>query len=166
MLIGVMSDTHDNVLSTRNAVAELNREGVELVLHAGDVIAPFMISTLKDLKPEMIGVFGNNDGDRELLQKKCAGFPHLSFRGNFARLFLEGSSVGLIHGSDTDLLDALITGGAFDIVVFGHSHSAEIRTVGKTLSVNPGEVCGYLSGTSTVAIVDTKSRHAEIITLH
>jgi predicted phosphodiesterase len=33
------------------------------------------------------------------------------------------------------------------------------------LAVNPGEVCGYLTGKSTIAIVDTASRHARIIPL-
>ena len=75
MLIGILSDTHDNVPKTRAAVKRLNTEGVACVLHAGDFIAPFIIDTLKDLAAPMTGVFGNNDGDRILLEKKCAAYP-------------------------------------------------------------------------------------------
>jgi putative phosphoesterase len=165
MLIGIMADTHDNLPATKDAVGRLNREGVELVLHAGDIIAPFVIGTLKDLSAPMVGVFGNNDGDKELLQKKCAEHPHLSLRGTFARLTEGDLSLALIHGSDRELLDVLVFSGSFDLVVSGHTHMAEVRTQGRTLSVNPGEVCGYLSGTGTVALFDTERRHAEILQL-
>jgi predicted phosphodiesterase len=35
----------------------------------------------------------------------------------------------------------------------------------KTLIVNPGEACGYLTGKSTVALLDTDKHKAEIIEL-
>jgi len=165
MLIGILADTHDNVVRTREEVALFTRARVGLMLHAGDVIAPFMIETLADLAIPLIGVFGNNDGDRELLVKMCTRHPHIMFKGSFARLEAGGLSVALIHGTDRDLLDALISGGTFDLVVCGHTHRPEVREQGRTLVVNPGEVCGYLSGRSTVAIADTARHSAEILDL-
>ena len=165
MLIGIMSDTHDNVPRTKDAVARLNRDNVDLVLHAGDINSPFIIAVLKDLESEMIGVFGNNDGDRQQLMKKCTEYGHLSFRGTFTRFTSGNLSVGLIHGSDRELLDTLIAGGSLDLLVYGHSHQADIHTHGTMLAVNPGEVCGYLTGNSTVAIVDTANRQATIVPL-
>lgn len=165
VLIGIMSDTHDNLPRTKDAVDRLNKEKVDLVLHAGDFNSPFVIGLLKDLEPEMVGVFGNNDGDRDQLIKKCTEHRHLSLRGTFTRFTAGDLSVGLIHGSDPELLDTLLTCGGFDLLVYGHTHQAQIRTHGKMLAVNPGEVCGYLTGKSTVAIVDTASRHARIIPL-
>ena len=73
MLIGVMSDTHDDIVQTKKAVSRFNREGVEQVLHARDFISPFMIDTLKGLAAPLTGVFGNNGGDRRLLGMECAG---------------------------------------------------------------------------------------------
>ena len=70
MLVGIMSDTHDDIVQTKKAVSKFNREGVEQVLHAGDFISPFMIDTLKELTAPLTGVFGNNDGDRSLLERK------------------------------------------------------------------------------------------------
>lgn len=165
MLIGIMADTHDNLPKTREAIIRFDEENVGLVLHAGDVIAPFMIETFRDLTVPMIGVFGNNDGDRELLLKKCGQYPHISFRGLFARFLTGGFSVGLIHGTDQDLLDALISGRTFDLIAFGHTHRPEVRFEGRTLVVNPGEVCGYLTGESTVAVVDTTGKRADILRL-
>jgi len=163
--IGILSDTHDNIPRIKEAVIRLNKEGVDLVLHAGDYIAPFVMGTLKDLHAEMIGVFGNNDGDRALLVKKCADFPNLSIRGSFARIQTGPMTIGIVHGSDRELLDTLIMSEAFDLVVCGHTHRAEVMRKGRTLVVNPGEVCGYLSGTSTIALVDMQRHHAEILTL-
>jgi hypothetical protein len=52
----------------------------------------------------------------------------------------------------------------FDVVVRGHTHRAEIVKSG-ALIVNPGEVCGYLTGKQTVALLDVPSLRAEIVEL-
>ena len=69
MIVGLVSDTHDCLPLIDEAVKRLNEMNVELVLHAGDYISPFVASHFKPLKAPLIGVFGNNDGDRELLKK-------------------------------------------------------------------------------------------------
>jgi len=38
-----------------------------------------------------------------------------------------------------------------------------IEKRGRTLVVNPGECCGYLSGKRTVALVDTETMNAELM---
>lgn len=43
MRIGILSDTHDYLEMVDAAVGQLNRERVDLVLHAGDYISPFVI---------------------------------------------------------------------------------------------------------------------------
>lgn len=68
--IGIMADTHDRLQLIDRAVETLNREGVDLVLHAGDYVAPFAVLRLKPLKAKLIGVFGNNDGDKSLLKER------------------------------------------------------------------------------------------------
>jgi len=47
--------------------------------------------------------------------------------------------------------------------VYGHTHRSEIRREGPLLIVNPGEVYGHLSGRSTVELVDSVKRSAEIV---
>lgn len=65
MLIGLMADTHDNLPMVEKAIKMFNEEKVEVILHAGDYVAPFVIPKFRGLKARLIGVFGNNDGDRE-----------------------------------------------------------------------------------------------------
>jgi putative phosphoesterase len=165
MLVGLMSDTHDNLPLVEKAVRKLNEEKVRLVLHAGDYVAPFVIPRLSGLRVKLIGVFGNNDGDKELLKKRFNENPMLEIHGNFASVKVDEIRVALLHGSEEELLKALIESEAFDVVVYGHTHKAEIYRKGKTLIVNPGEVCGYLTGKATIALLDTEKLEARIVEL-
>ena len=165
MLVGLIADTHDHLPMVEKAVKRLNEENVGLVLHAGDYVAPFVVPIFKDLQAKLIGVFGNNDGDRELLKRRFSEYKGLEIRGNFAEVVIDGLKIALLHGDDEELLKALVESGGFDVVVHGHAHKAEVCWKGKTLVVNPGEVCGYLSGKSTIALFDTVKREAKIIEL-
>lgn len=163
MLVGLIADTHDRLPIVEVAVKKFNAEKVDLVLHAGDYVAPFVIPKFKDLNAKLIGVFGNNDGDHELLKKRFSEYSNLEIRGNFAQIIIDDVKIALIHGTEDALLKALIESEGFDVVVHGHSHKAEIYRKGKTLVINPGEACGYLSGKSTIALLDTIKREARII---
>ena len=165
MLVGLIADTHDRLPMVEKAVKRLNEENVELVLHAGDYVAPFVVPKFKDLRAKLVGVFGNNDGDRELLKKRFSEHKGLEIRGNFAKITAGGLKIALLHGDDEELLEALAEGGSFDVVVYGHAHKAEVYRKGKTLVVNPGEVCGYLTGKSTIALLDTVKREVKIVDL-
>ena len=147
------------------AVKRLNEENVGLVLHAGDFVAPFVIPKFKELKAKLTGVFGNNDGDHELLKKRFSEYKDLEVRGNFAAIIVDGTKIALVHGDEEELLKALINSESFDVVVHGHMHKAEVYRRGRTLVVNPGEVCGYLSGRSTIALLDTTKCEATVIKL-
>jgi putative phosphoesterase len=163
MLIGVIADTHDNLPMIEKAVKKLNEENVALVLHAGDYVSPFVIPKFKALNAKLIGVFGNNDGDQEFLKKRFSETENCEIRGRFAEINAEGFKIALLHGDATELLNALITCEHFDAVISGHAHSFGVRKKGKTLVVNPGEVCGYLSGKSTMALLDTEKREARLV---
>jgi len=163
MIIGLISDTHDNLPMVEKAVERLNMEKVELVLHAGDYVAPFVIPKFKALNCRLIGVFGNNDGDHELLKKRFSETVNCEVRGRFAEIDVDGFKIALLHGDETELLNALVNHGGFDAVVHGHSHANITQKNGKTLVVNPGETCGYLTGKATIALLDTVKREARIV---
>ena len=165
MLIGLMADTHDNLPMVDKAIRKLNELNVELVLHAGDYVSPFVIPRFKELRPKLMGVFGNNDGDHDLLKARFSENEKLELRGTFAELAVDNMKIALLHGSDKELLKSLIDGESLDVVVHGHTHNAEVYRKGQTLIVNPGEVCGYLSGKTTIAILDTTRREATLTEL-
>jgi hypothetical protein len=160
-----MSDTHDNLPMVDRAVKLLNERRVEVVLHAGDYVSPFVIPRFRALRARLIGVFGNNDGDHEFLRRRFSENERLEIRGSFANIVLGGAKIALLHGHDEELLNALIDSGGFNVVVHGHGHDAKVTRVGSTLVVNPGEVCGYLTGKPTVALLNTEKLEARILEL-
>ena len=164
MIVGIIADTHDRLLLLDKAVMQLNEEKVELVLHAGDYIAPFVVPHFKPLKADLIGVFGNNDGDRELLRKR---FTELGaeIRGRFAEVVVEGLRIAVLHGDEEELLRSLINAESHDIIVHGHTHEAKTYRKGETLVINPGEVCGYLTEKPTIAILNTKTLDVKTVLL-
>lgn len=157
MLIGIMSDTHDNLVPTRKAIELFNNREVEFVIHAGDYTSPFTLKLFRDLNCKFAGIFGNNDGDKLLLQERAEGNIH-----NQPYIFtLNGRKIVVMH--EHHVAEALADSGHFDLVVYGHTHKADVRKIKKTLLVNPGEVSTWLYGKSTVAIVDLNKLDAEII---
>jgi uncharacterized protein len=163
MLIGAISDSHDNLPQIEKAVKILNEQKVGLVLHAGDYVAGFVIPKLSKLNCPLVGVFGNNDGDHELLKKRFGETTNCTIHDRFTQVTIEGYRIALLHGHETELLGAIIDSGYFDAVIHGHSHSQGIERKGKTLAINPGELCGYLTGKSTLGLLDTLKHDGKII---
>lgn len=162
--IGILSDTHDNLPLIDEAVKRLNRSGVGIVFHAGDYISPFTVTHFKPLQAKIIGVYGNNCAERKLLKELFRGIG-ADLRGFFAEVSVGGLKIGLLHGHDEELLNAILTSCAYDVVVYGHTHQAKAQRIGRTLVINPGEVCGYLTGKSTMALLDLKTCEVEIVTI-
>jgi len=147
-VIGALSDTHDCIEAACAAVELFNDEGVRYVLHAGDVVSPFMAKPLSELECPLYLVYGNNDGDRLALKQffEEAGFSVL---GEFG--VVEG--IALLHGTNPELPAALAASGMYRFVVCGHTHRPEVRQVGTCTLVNPGECSGVLTGRRTVALI-------------
>ena len=162
MLVGVISDTHDNLPMIDKAIRRLNKEQVSLVLHAGDYVSPFVIPRFKALSSRLVGVLGNNDGDHEALKKQFSETRNCELRGRFALVDVEGFRIALLHGDEAELLNTLAGCGNLDAVVHGHTHTNASNS-DKTLVVNPGEICGYLTGKPTLALLDTRRREVRIV---
>jgi len=159
VLIGIIGDTHDDMEQIRKAVEFLNSKNVSLVLHAGDIVSPFTVEVLGDLKAEFAGIFGNNDGDKLLLTDRFDG--RISYQPLMRDV--DGKRLVLIH--EPELANALAKSGDFDIVIYGHLHKPDVRNVGKALIINPGKVARLHKGESTLALLDTDKMEAEIIRL-
>lgn len=164
MKVGIISDTHDRLETIRRAVEVFNDSGVDLVLHAGDYVSPFTVEPFKALKAKMVGVFGNNDGDKTFLRKRYAEID-AEIKGPFALVEAGYMKIGLLHGHDEALLEALTRSEAIDVLVVGHTHNATITRRGRVLLVNCGEACGYLSGKATMGILDTSTGECRLIEL-
>jgi len=162
MLMGIMADSHDNMEKLRKAVEILNQRGAVLLLHAGDFIAPFTSKAFKELKvKKFVGIYGNNDGEKFGLREKFAPLGSI-FLPPYSLKF-NGHHILMLH--DGTLVNSLAKSGDFHLIVYAHSHKADLRKEGETLIVNPGELGGWLYGKSTFALVDLERDYREIINL-
>lgn len=156
MLVGLISDTHDNIPLIRKALARFREAGAEAVVHAGDFIAPFALKEIVKFDGPVYAVFGNNDGERKGLK---------NILGDLAdgprRVEIAGKTFTIIH-DEAKLTEADREGS--DVVVLGHTHLPEVRE-GKPLVVNPGECGGWVEGRWTVATLDTETLEVDMIEL-
>lgn len=155
MRIAIISDTHDNIWKLDSAMPQLVESDV--VLHCGDLISPFMVTKLAQGmqgKPVHL-VWGNNDGDKRLLTLMAVQAGNVHPHGDFADLTLGGLKIAITHYPE--IARAVAESGRYDLVCYGHDHTAHEEKVGRTLLLNPGEVMG-LNGRSTMALFATKQQ--------
>ena len=160
MIIGIMSDTHDRVPYIKKAIERLKEERVKLVLHAGDYVSAFTAKPYAELDVPLIGVFGNNCAETELLKRVYAEVG-CDLRGYFTEVEADGLRIALLHGHRKQDINKA-NSGDYDVIVRGHTHRSSISEEKGTLVINPGEVCGYLTGINSIAFLDTGKRIAWI----
>ncbi len=128
MKLGVLSDTHGQL---RPQVFPF-LEGVDRILHAGDVGDPEILVALEAIAP-VTAVWGNTDG-----------FDIRHRTTETAHLEVEGVRMVVTHGHTVTPLTAESLSAHFpdaDLVVYGHTHEPRQDQVGSQLILNPGS-CG------------------------
>jgi putative phosphoesterase len=163
MKIGLISDTHDNIQNTQNAIMSFYNKNVELVIHAGDIVSPETVEVFDGMR--LIGVLGNNDSE---VHELTSAFDKIGgqLKGEFCEMEQDKLRFAVYHGTDSRRKESLIECGEYDVVICGHTHRAQNKKVGKTLIINPGTANGWFFGYgATVAIFDTLTRELEFIHL-
>jgi hypothetical protein len=155
-----MADSHDNKHGVLSAIRLFKDRQIQLLLHAGDYIAPFTAGWMSDVGVPMIGVFGNNDGEKFGLQAKFADLGPIH-RAPYPFEYEEKRFL-MLH--EPDAVDALAASGYYDVIIYGHTHVVDVRE-GKTLVINPGETGGWTTGRCTVGLLDLDSMGVEIVDL-
>ena len=146
MKFAAISDTHDRLSAVRELVGILREEKLDFIVHAGDVISPFTLKEFSTLNIPFYIAFGNNDGERKILSE-------IAMQMNWKIGDIVEFPGGIVyHGTDGEILKILRKTG--EMVVAGHTHDARIERNGRSVLLNPGEVCGYLTGKRTFAIVE------------
>ncbi len=132
MKIGIISDTHDDVENVQSAIEIFNTEKVTHVIHAGDYIFPGIVLEFKKLDAILIGVLGNNDGERVHLLKNFLSIGG-ELKGELGEVELDGVIFGIYHGTDEQIKNKLVDSGKYDVIVTGHTHRIEMPYVHSTM---------------------------------
>ncbi len=147
MLLGVVSDTHGHASFTQQAVRMLESLAVRQVLHCGDIGSEEIVPLFAAWPTHF--VLGNVDYERHMQQAiEEAG---QSYHGRYGELKLEGVSIAILHGDDTQRLHDTIASGAFQLVCHGHTHKQRLEQIGPTLVLNPGAL--YRASQRSIAVV-------------
>lgn len=161
MLIGIFADSHDHLDHIRRAVKVFNGAGCELVVFAGDLVSSFAVPPLRELKCPVIACFGDNEGNKIGV---AAGMKIIGTLGEppFGFKTADGRRILLTH-MDRTLRDL---DGEFDAAIYAHTHKPSItRDEQGRLFINPGETSGWSYGKPSVALLDTVTMDAKIVSL-
>ena len=157
--VGVVADTHCPEFIDRLPERLLSAlQGVDLILHAGDITATSTLDELARIAPVQ-AVRGDHDRNLESLPAT-------------REIALEGKRVVIVHGQRPRWLEEsqtfwwTLSLGFFqphrglpsslllrfphaDVIIFGHTHRAYVRMVRGTLLFNPGGVHQWNPTTAT-----------------
>jgi putative phosphoesterase len=156
MKIGVLSDTHlSRVTRELQDIVEHRFKGVDLILHAGDIVSGEVLAYLEAYGA--VAVQGNMD---QAEVTRTLPVKRVVTTGAFR--------IGLIHGFGSPRGLAEMIRREFeeiDCLVFGHSHQPMNRRAGSELWFNPGAVSGGSGGPSVGLLTVGETITGEILAL-
>jgi len=160
--IAIIADSHDHLNNLQKAVKIIKKEKVDRIIHLGDFVAPFTLPILKSVGIPLIGVFGNNDGEKRGLLKGVSGWGEIH-QPPFS-CEIEGRAILLSH-SFLKVERVQKQKPETEFLFYGHTHIPTDEMQGKIRFINPGELCGYLYKKATFGIIDLPSGNYCIIEL-
>ena len=121
--IGLISDTHGMFRPELHQALE----GVELILHAGDVGPDDILAQLEMIAP-VRAVYGNTDAPGRRLLREAIDMT------------IAGVRIHVSHGHEVGSPNPERLAARYDadVIVYGHTHRQLVARIGERLVVNPG----------------------------
>ncbi len=177
MKVGIISDTHDDVENVQESIQIFNNNNVDYVFHAGDYIFPGIIKEFTNLNAKLIGVLGNNDGEKNGILKSFIDING-ELKGELGEVEVDGLRFGMYHGTDRELKQNIASSRKYDILIYGHTHKREPQDSGmisnnkNTFILNPGSahrksisISGSFNEIGRIVLFDTRSKIYEFVNL-
>lgn len=155
MLIGVVSDTHNNLKNIEQIISLFNNEEIKLVIHTGDIANAKSLAKFSNLNADLIGVYGNNDRNELGLQDVAIKYS-FQFQEPPKLLTLFNRNIAVFHEPDS-IDDFLILNKKIDIVLHGHTHRYRNEIEKDILFFNPGESAGMQAGMNAIGLVNLEN---------
>ncbi len=153
MLIGVVSDTHNNIKNIGKIINIFNNENVDIVIHTGDISNAATLKLFSRLDCPMLGAFGNNDRSEAGLAEVCDKY-NFNFSEPPVSITLQERNIVIFHEPDL-INDYLNQHNDVDLILHGHTHRHREESIDGVVYFNPGESAGLLEGKNAIGLVDT-----------
>ena len=158
MLLGVISDTHGCLDTTRSALKLLQSHHAEYFIHCGDVGGEPVLNLFTGLRTTF--VCGNCDHDPYALQRH-ATILGIHCAGAMGRLTLDDKLITVLHGDDHRQMQRILDEQDCDLLFFGHTHVKTCIDIARIRAINPGAI--HRATTKTVALVNTATRDVQFL---
>ena len=163
MKIAIISDSHDNILNIDEMLKIIKAEGVENIIHCGDISAPSVVEYLsKNFSGNIYITQGNVDGNHAEKIKKD-NLKNITFFSDTGEAELDSKKIAFVHYPNK--AKELTKSGKYDLVFYGHNHTPWEESIGNTKLANPGTLAG-LFAKPTFAFYDTESDKLELKLLY
>ncbi len=174
MLIGLVSDTHI-AFSSQILPHQVKDafQGVDMILHLGDVWIPAILDELEEVAPVLVARgdddmdedFGNDSRmeGRQVLHIDGVTVWAMHVKPRYGSIVPADQTNSYVSLFNRDRPTASVAEEFPDVVVFGHSHFAEIEHYKGVLLVNPGSptMPSYLPKLGTVGFLTVEDGTAE-----
>ena len=161
MLVGVVSDTHNNLKNIEKIISLFNNEKITLVFHTGDITNSKSLEKFSTLNADLIGVYGNNDRN-EVGLNEIAIQNDFQFQEPPSVITLCDRNIAIFHEPDV-ISNFLSENKDIDLVIHGHTHRYRHEIVNDVLLFNPGESAGMQKGKNAIGIIDLNKLKARRI---
>ena len=155
MLIGVVSDTHNNLKNINIIISLFNKERISLLIHTGDIANANSLDKFSELKCDLVGVYGNNDRCEKGL-KEVASKNNFQFQEPPKIISACNKLIAIFHEPE-QIDNFLVNNEKIDIVIHGHTHRYRNEIKNDILFFNPGESAGMLKGKNAVGLINLKN---------
>lgn len=172
MLLGVISDTHDNLQTIKTALQYFRDQQVDLVVHCGDwkkiETMHYFAELAATLHLKTYAVLGNRDEDVDTFLAYASHAPgEFELHESTFEICADSTKVVAVHGHHKPTFKKVLEDSEVKIILRGHSHKPLIENQTGKLIVNPGSTAFSIPRSKTwrpsVGIVDTKKMEAELI---
>jgi uncharacterized protein len=161
MQIGILSDTHNNMKNLQAALSIFRREGVQTLIHCGDLTSADIARALDGFR--IICAFGNGDiASGEIRDILLAQNPE-NYAGMVYRGKIDERRIAVTHGHLPNSVEELTRSGEYDFVFKGHSHQHKDERFGATRLINPGALGGMRREERRICLLDLESAKAKFI---
>jgi len=161
MKIGVMSDTHDNLSNTTAVLGTYREQGIDTIIHCGDLTSPDMVSHYEGFR--VILTIGNMDHTTGSIKKRLEKMREDNFVGMVFKGKLGGVPIAATHSHLEGKIMKLVQTGRFKWIFHGHTHEKRDEVVKGVRIVNPGALGGLGRESRTFCVVDLDAGDVEFI---